>query len=696
MGGNDSKSKELKAQEGVGFFQFKCSKLGYMFREVVHHDEGVDCEIEITHSIPVESSIIAVQIKSRSEVYITKDEEISLTVSQQNINYWNDYGRPVILVVYLNEASPIYWVRVDNNKSRTIKVPISKHFDESTLTEFSRILSEYYNKLILEKEIIDVSHVLNGFGFNGTIRDVLDPLESALNEAEVLIKLKDYKASSSIYEAIAKIYKNNCYIYYNWGLLLLKLDKIDEVIEITNILYRDFPERYETYNLLGDVFSSIGAYDEAEEQFIRALTIQTDNSETWNKLGLIYYWNGKFNEAEIALKESISNNKDQFVLFNLALCYTAQKNYSEAILTYNEIIKTNDKFYDAYNNKALLLKALWKIEESKQVFREAILINSKIPYALRNLAYLLKDLGENIEAIQYYNKALEILPNNEQVHSDIALLYCRINNYDEALKHFNKAEFLKKSSESEKNIIGIIDIGYKAAFLITLEKSLTSNKIIKVSQVEDVSHLALFNGITLMDEIVDKPIDTDVIESSIVSSNLSELIKNQLIRRKKKYDKKKNRKMDQSGRWFFGFTKNNNGFAFGNFSIENIEYYNKIIKEIKRRIKFEYKTIDAKEEVKADGVAFLNYRTTVIDIQQQVKLLFEDRLFEEVYFNFDFNGYFLSGLSVGKIDKTFPFLSNNNGLKMSILFMSTDYDGSTKTFEINNICDISSKKLKIH
>lgn len=49
-------SRELKAQEGVGFFQYKCSKLGYLFREVVHHDEGVDCEIEITQSIPVESS----------------------------------------------------------------------------------------------------------------------------------------------------------------------------------------------------------------------------------------------------------------------------------------------------------------------------------------------------------------------------------------------------------------------------------------------------------------------------------------------------------------------------------------------------------------------------------------------------------------------------------------------------------------
>jgi hypothetical protein len=321
----------LKAQDGVHGFGSKCGELNYLFRQINDHDKGVDGEIEITQAVGVQSPFIAVQIKARSNVRITKKNEIPITVTDQNIEYWKNYGRPVILVLFINNQSPIYWVRVDNLKSRTIKIPISNQLDKSTLTQFSRMISEYYTKIAMNTDIKAVSVVLSESVFDRKLGYLLNQIESSLDEAKELIEEKDYDRACAIYMGLVQVFNESCSLYYNLAIILLKLEKTDEAFEIADIMYRKFPKNYETYEILGSAFTSVGEYKGAEEQYLKALALNEDSHSLWNKIGLICYWNGDFEKAIVAFRRSIALNNEESVHISLALSLTANFNYFEAI-----------------------------------------------------------------------------------------------------------------------------------------------------------------------------------------------------------------------------------------------------------------------------------------------------------------------------------------------------------------------------
>ncbi|WP_199426653.1 tetratricopeptide repeat protein [Thermaerobacillus caldiproteolyticus] len=641
MGKDD---KRLKEQEGVHYFAFLCSRLGFLFREVLHHDKGVDCEIEITTSLGLDTQIVAVQIKSRSEVYVTQKNEISLTVSQQNIDYWKNYGRPVILVVYTNAQEPLYWTRVDNLESKNVKVPLENQFNKETIHDLSRILIEYHREKSKSLKLKEIHEVLEEFGED--LNDIVDPIVESLKNAKNLFFKQKFKQAAEIYQSIANIYKKNCLIYYNLGICLLHLNKVDTVFEIAENLYREFPNRYEPLKLLGSAYAAIGNYFGAEQFLLKALKIQPESPDIWNSIGLINYHQGKYSEAIKAFLFSLKLHNDSFTHFNLALCYTAVNNYQYALQHYDEAIQLNEEFYDAYNNKGLLLKDLWRISEAIDNFKRAIDLDPENVKALFNYAYLLKDLGKNDKAIYFFSQALENNPNNEHIHLNLGLLYCRIENYNSASYHFKKC--IRMLGISKKNLskplkIGISDIGYEVAFLITLE--INPQFVVKVVDVKSIPELALYKGVPQMRSIV------DFAQKNQVTKPMTPIVQSKLLRKHKekqlrKIHKKNKRKLkeNKNGIWFFGIST----YAFAVFTMEDYRYYNKVIKEIKRRVRMEGNTEDEKLlQIEYEGHKYDLLYSEKTDLDNKVEVKIERRISEEVYFNINFNGYYLASISDG-------------------------------------------------
>ncbi|MEK4107023.1 DUF4365 domain-containing protein [Paenibacillus sp. FSL R10-2791] len=680
----------LKAQEGVHEFGSKCAKLNYLFRELKDNDKGVDGEIELTQSSGVKNPFIAVQIKARSKVKITKKNEISLTVTSQNIEYWRNYGRPVILILFVDNRTPMYWVRVDNLKSRTFKIPITNQFDETTLSEFLRIISEYYTKIAMNLDIKDVSVVLSEFGFVGKLEDITNPLVASLNEAMNFIERKEYDEACMIYEALAKIYKESSSVFYNLAIILLKLDKIDEAFEVADVMYRKFPNNYETYEIMGSAFASIGEYEGAENQYAKALFIKSDNCAVWNLMGLVHYWDGEFGKAIQDFKKSLSFKETESVLMNLALCLTANLDYIDAVTYYDKVISLNNLSYDAYNNKGIVLKALWKLEDAIEAFEKAIAINLDNLYALCNLAFLLKDLGEDERALHYYQLAVEISPQNNQIHLNIGLLFCRLNNYQYASLHFEKIKKFIQINSVKTGEVGLVDIGYKVAYLITID---FSSGVAEVIDVENSSQLALFENFSLhMEGTSNSGEEIGSIQQYITPFEPSNNIIKGLIKRNEKVQQRKNNKMNKGGFWVIGATDDIDNYAFAIFSIEDENYYNKIIKEIRRKIELDYEMNDKLELSIINDVELKVLRTVARDSHQQIEIRFENRLFQQVYFNINFNGYYLAGIATGDIKKTYPFLLSENDLSMSVNFTCSGSDGRSRGFIIEDIKRISVNK----
>lgn len=679
--------KSLKEQEGIHFFAFQCSKLNYIYRDVLQHDNGVDCEIELTQSVSVKSPIIAVQVKARTKAYVTESDEISITVSKQNLEYWNNFGRPVILVVYTSEIDPIFWVRVDTLKGRTVRVPRSNIFDASTLPVFTRMINEYYNKLAQDMKLKEISKVLANLGFGENIDSVLTPLKDSLFEAEDLVNHRLYKEAADLYSSLARIYRNHCLIRYNFGLVLLYLDEIDQVFNVAVDMLRDFPDNYEPLELLAGAFASVGEYEAAEENLQKALYLMPNASSVWNSLGLIHYWCGDFSRAIPEFKESLRIEENESVHFNLSLCLTAVKRYEEALLNYDAAIELNPHFYDAYNNKGLLLKDLWRLEEAIDSFKKAITTPVGNHNALSNLAFLLKDMGDNSQALEYYKQALNLAPDDLNIHLNLGLIYCRIRELDKASHHLTVGRsMLSLGEESSSRKIGFMDIGYEVAYMITvgvLEYTLC------VVEVKDICDKSLFSGIPGMRNIVDYAQKNKVTSSFGVGNPSDNIIKG-LKGRALKTQKNKKKKTNEKGVWLWAFSEKQNELPYhltGIFNVEDYSYYHKITKEIKRKLQLRnvIEKVD-KSHTEIDGEEYvLNVnRTTATDSMNQITIKIEDRNYQEVYFNINFNGYYLSSSSQGNIADTFPYLLNPD-LNATLVFTYLVDNENSLMFAIKDV-----------
>ena len=121
----------------------------------------------------------------------------------------------------------------------------------------------------------------------------------------------------------------------------------------------------------------------------------------------------------------MDKNKDLIVAetFNLAVKNHQNNNLKEAQDLYNQILKINPKYIDAYNNLGLLFQSTGKNQKAIDCYEKAIEIDPNYVNAHNNLGGIFLDLEEYQKAKDYFEKALEIDPNNLVATINIPSLY---------------------------------------------------------------------------------------------------------------------------------------------------------------------------------------------------------------------------------------------------------------------------------
>jgi tetratricopeptide (TPR) repeat protein len=487
-----SDHNRLVEQKGVSFVGFLAANYGCLYRRVTEHDKGVDADIELTRSFGNFSPIIGVQVKSRSEFKPTAENKISITVTEQNLRYWKSYGHPVVLMAYCDADREVYWTRVDNALSRTLKISLSQKFDHSAVNNFAQIISQYYANLARNLSAKDVSEILSELG--NTVDEVLNPVEQKLNAANALMSARKYREAAQIYNSLALIYEDVHSLKYNLGVCFLELGEYDKAIDVVNEVLKKSPDALNYYNLLSAGLELAGRDEEAESALLKVIKRKITSFGAWNNLGLLHWRQSRNKEAyeDLRIAAAYAPNNDT-IYFNLALCSIALKKYRKAIHYYDKCINVNPNHYNAFNAKGLLLEFLFRVWDALESYDRAIKIDLKNPCALCNSAFLLKDLGYDERAIQRYHMALEERPDDRGIHFNLAALYCRIDNWSTAAYHFDKSYNYPESNLVHKKLEGkarLIDIGYKVFYLIDIE---VTKRSVRILSVNSKPQLAMFN-----------------------------------------------------------------------------------------------------------------------------------------------------------------------------------------------------------
>ena len=211
--------------------------------------------------------------------------------------------------------------------------------------------------------------------------------------------------------------------------------------------------------------------------------MNSNNLEIQKKKLLTFFKENRFQEViveGVRLLEERQN--DAQLIYILGLSSINLQNFIDAENFFKKLIllqKTAENFYTLGN----IQKKQNKFEEAIGSFEEAIKVNPNFSEAYNNLGSAQKSLNKFKEAILSYEKSIGLKANNVEACYNIASLYYFLKNYNEASKYFKNIINLETRQEEicERYTICLFKTGKKTEvkdFVLTVISKFPKNKVL--------------------------------------------------------------------------------------------------------------------------------------------------------------------------------------------------------------------------
>jgi tetratricopeptide (TPR) repeat protein len=184
------------------------------------------------------------------------------------------------------------------------------------------------------------------------------------------------------------------------------------------------------------------------------------NPDCWmaqNNLGTLFADKGRFDEAIENYRKAIQINPDhREALNNLGNALAAQGRLDEAIENYYKAIQINPNSFDALNDLGNALAAQGRFDEAIKNYYKAIQINPNSSGALNDLAWMLAaspddELRNGAEAVRLAERACELTHYDKPLFiGTLAAAYAEAGRFPEAVTAAEKAEQLATSAGLKK------------------------------------------------------------------------------------------------------------------------------------------------------------------------------------------------------------------------------------------------------
>jgi protein O-GlcNAc transferase len=163
-------------------------------------------------------------------------------------------------------------------------------------------------------------------------------------------------------------------------------------------------------------------FEIAEKKYKELLVWQSDNSDAWLKLGILYIEVEDYSKSLQALLKSVQIDSSQgLVHYYLGFVFEKLNQPEQAIAAYKTAIEKDNNFIDAYNNLGNLLHQIGVVTEAETIYRTGIKINQNAWGIYLNLGNLLFEQYEIDEAVTLYQTALELNPDNLDIQHNLSL-----------------------------------------------------------------------------------------------------------------------------------------------------------------------------------------------------------------------------------------------------------------------------------
>ena len=224
---------------------------------------------------------------------------------------------------------------------------------------------------------------------------------------------------------------------------LIKLDKITDAKTVF--------EQAKSKGAKGNIFDQLEA---------KLGTLSSKNGNTQDppqnqiKTLLDFYNKGLLQQTLEKATELAQQYPGSAILFNIqGVALQGLGNLKTAIQAYENALKLNPDYAEAYCNMGNALQKQGETLEAIKACKKAITINPKSAEAFNNLGLALQNHGKMKEALVSYNKAIEICPNIPEPYNNIGNILKDEGKLEEAITAYKKAISMQPSfTEAHRNL----------------------------------------------------------------------------------------------------------------------------------------------------------------------------------------------------------------------------------------------------
>jgi Tfp pilus assembly protein PilF len=167
------------------------------------------------------------------------------------------------------------------------------------------------------------------------------------------------------------------------------------------------PNDAEAYYKKGEFYYSKEKYEEAINEYNKAIELKPDFPNAYKNRGNSYYYLKKYEEAIADYRKAIEIKPDfPNAYYNRGLVYYNQQKYKEAIRDYSKAIEIKPDFPNAYNSRGIVYYYQQKYEEAISDYSKAIEIKPNYAKAYFNRGISFSNMGKSaksdVDIIKYF------------------------------------------------------------------------------------------------------------------------------------------------------------------------------------------------------------------------------------------------------------------------------------------------------
>ncbi len=394
---------------------------------------------------------------------------------------------------------PRFWIQLGDLYTR-IYLKEDGSADEENLARMSAI---YKKAAELGKtDAITLAKVGDYFVLSRQVKEAIPYYQQALS----LHVASDDPALTNLREKLARAF--------------LVTEQRDEAIQMLETVVRQNPMRFETHELLGELYQAKGDIERAMHSFEQTLLIDSSRPDNYIRLAETFL---RLKHPEKAV-DTMRTARSKFpgvarIGYGLAIMLSQAKRHTEAMTVFAETLAEAEQsqeeiltgsFYFQYGAAA---EQAGLVERAAELLRESIRLDPSIaPQAWNYLGYMWVDRDMNMEeAGELIKKAVEAEPDNAAYLDSLAWYHFKQGRYEEALKEIQKAtENLKEEDPVVYDHLADIylKLNKTAEALSYWQKSLALEDNPKVREKLDAARQKVSQGSTTPSAAVHPPATT--------------------------------------------------------------------------------------------------------------------------------------------------------------------------------------------